>query len=535
MVLNVRKGIICIMKSFLSRGTKNALSSKFSFVAILFISCLAYILISLGNVTRSGLWFDESFSAYLTRFNLIDITKYTAADVHPPMYYWLLKIWSLIFGQSELALRSLSIAFGVLAILIAAKLISKMFGRGPGSVSVILMALSPMFLRYGDEARMYTLVVVICLAATYVLIEAVKTNRRAKWTQYGLLVALGMWTHYFTAVVWISHWIWRYLITRKNKKAGLADSDRFFSKNWVYAYGLAIVLFLAWLPFMILQLGGIQVTNFWIGPVGINSFTNFLTNTFYYQEYQQVINWQAAALIFVIIFMIVSTRIIYRRLEGSSKDNYLMLLTIAIASPMILFVVSLPPLKSSFVERYLLTASVSLALLMGVNIYYMFKNGNRMLSLSAFLVVISIFTVGIQNVYFYGNYNKNSSTYVSTRDVVYEINKRSMAGEPIIAQSPWTYYEAVPYQTGSNQVYFVSSDTDYKYGSLVMLKENSLGKITDINAFIKQHPVFWYIGYSRDGQINAPYPNICAIDRFAITDRVDGRTDYKAVKYRYCG
>jgi predicted membrane-bound mannosyltransferase len=64
-----------------------------------------YVALTLGNITRWSIWFDEAFSAYLMRFDFFDIARYTANDVHPPMYYWLLKAWTSVFGTSDLALR----------------------------------------------------------------------------------------------------------------------------------------------------------------------------------------------------------------------------------------------------------------------------------------------------------------------------------------------------------------------------------------------------------------------------------------------
>ena len=59
----------------------------------------------LGNMTRWSVWFDEAFSAYLARFNIVEIAHFTSLDVHPPLYYWLLKGWTVLFGHSALALR----------------------------------------------------------------------------------------------------------------------------------------------------------------------------------------------------------------------------------------------------------------------------------------------------------------------------------------------------------------------------------------------------------------------------------------------
>ena len=45
------------------------------------------------------IWFDEVFSVSIVKHSFSDIISFTAADVHPPLYYFILKCFTLIFGQ----------------------------------------------------------------------------------------------------------------------------------------------------------------------------------------------------------------------------------------------------------------------------------------------------------------------------------------------------------------------------------------------------------------------------------------------------
>src|SRR5574344_1146518 len=76
----------------------------------------AVVTLGLTRITQGRIWFDEAFSEHITRHSFFDIARYTAVDVHPPLYYWALKVWRTFFGDSELALRSMSLIFLVLAI-----------------------------------------------------------------------------------------------------------------------------------------------------------------------------------------------------------------------------------------------------------------------------------------------------------------------------------------------------------------------------------------------------------------------------------
>src|SRR5680860_317003 len=238
----------------------------------------------------------------MIHFNFAEIAHFTASDVHPPLFYWLLKLWSMLFGNSELALRSMSTFFGGIAIIFGYLLTNRLFGKKTARVSLIFLVLSPMLVRYSQEARMYTLVAVIALAATYVLTFAIETKRRLPWVLYGILVALGMWTHYFAAIVWVAHWIWRIDIIRRTvgKRQFLRS---FFSKEWVLAHVIAIGLYIPWLPFFFWQTFSVTVLGFWIPAVNSSTPLSFLTEFIYYKEPLETAGWQALGLWVAVIFM----------------------------------------------------------------------------------------------------------------------------------------------------------------------------------------------------------------------------------------
>ena len=199
--------------------------------AILGIGLSLFGLLSLGNMARWSVWFDEAYGLYLIRFNFLEVAKYTSTDVHPPLYYWMLKIWQSWFGNSEIALRSLSMVMIMAAIVFVYLLVRRAFGVRVGAWTVALLALSPMLVRYSEEARMYGVVIAIVAAATYILVDVTHKPTRWKWVAYGVLVSLGMWTHYFTAIMWITHWVWRYFAVRRKDIRKTAKA--FWTKEWV--------------------------------------------------------------------------------------------------------------------------------------------------------------------------------------------------------------------------------------------------------------------------------------------------------------
>ena len=205
-----------------------------------------YLLPGLGVALFAGLaslnlatamWFDESYSAYLIRGDFGQIWEMTSVDVHPPLYYFCLKLWSLVFGTSEVALRAMSVTLGALAILLAFWLLKRWFGLRKAGVLTLFLSLSPLLIRYSQEMRMYMLAFLIVVGATLVLDVALKERRKWAWGLYAVLVALGMWTHYFTALVWLAELGYIIYYMRRHGRQEAAF--------WVYPLAVALFSVLA--------------------------------------------------------------------------------------------------------------------------------------------------------------------------------------------------------------------------------------------------------------------------------------------------
>lgn len=506
---------------------KNKLS-KLDFVSIV-AGVSGFLAVSLFTITKSSVWFDEAFGAYLIRFDFWDIARYTAADVHPPLYYWLLKLWSLLFGNSELALRSMSVLFGCITIVIGYLLIRKLFNQKAAMFAMLFMILSPMFIRYSQEMRMYTMVAAIALAATYALIIAVDSKKKMPWIIYGILLGLGMLTHYFIAVIWIAHWLWRADSVRRTVNENKFIKT-FFSKQWILSHVLALVVFGAWLPFFVTQLVVVQAFGFWIPPVNPGTLVNFATNVVYYQDVSNVNGWLSVGFIVFVALIIKLSINVYKKLDDNKSQSYRLIIFMAFAPIVTLFLASMPPLRSSFIDRYLITSALMIAIFTGITLAYGgYKNKIAKIGFIIFSVILM--SLGVINVWQMGNYNKNSHASNNTRQIIESAVSKSTAGQPIIAATPWLYYEAAFYSTSANTVYYIEP-SEYPFGSLAMLKNNDDYKIKDIDKFAIDNPIVWYVGYSSDGKLEAPYKNWEKIQEVVVNDSVSGNPAYKAIQFK---
>ena len=496
-----------------------------------FIVLVLFAGLALWNIAGPSIWFDEAFGAYMIHYNFLDIARYTATDVHPPLFYWLLKIWTAVFGHTELGLRSMSVFFGAIAALFGYLFVRRQFGRRAAIVGLFILVVSPLFIRYSQEARMYTLASAIVLSATYVLTRALESKGRKLWVVYGVLVSIGMWTHYFTALAWLSHWVWRYIAIRHTGARRKELCTKFFDKNWLTAYLVAVALFLPWIPAMVMQLVVVQSNGFWIQPIGVDTATGYFGTLVFFLEHDHVTGWLFAALVamgIVLTFLAMRT---YRSGNIPFRRSYLLLFCLTAVPPILLFIISLPPLTSSFVERYVLPAAAASAFFVGVILVYGLARTRMWKQVAIYAIIVAMLVFGLSRMYYYGNYNKNSQTDVKTKQVIEQVVARSAPGEPIIASTPWVFYEAAFYNSTDHPIYFIDAQTDYKYGSFDMLKYNDAHKIKDLDAFTKVHPVVWYIGYF-DSSVVPPEGSWTQINITSVTSSIDGKTVYKGAEYQ---
>jgi uncharacterized membrane protein len=139
--------------------------SKYS-VALLEI-VLAGLLLRVYDLGVQSLVSDETYSVFLSKMSLSQMVQVTGADVHPPLYYFILHYWIALFGTSEVAVRVPSVLFGVLAIPVIYVLGRLLFKEEVGLLAALILAFSTFNVQYSQDARMYSLMVLLALLSMY--------------------------------------------------------------------------------------------------------------------------------------------------------------------------------------------------------------------------------------------------------------------------------------------------------------------------------------------------------------------------------
>ena len=128
--------------------------------AILWIVLLALGL-RLARLAFQPLWWDEGWSLYFATTDVGAMLNLTAVDIHPPLYYLLLHLWTLLLGPSPLAVRLLSVLVGTATVPLLYATGRRLLGERGGLLAALLLAISPFHVYYSQEVRMYGLVTLL--------------------------------------------------------------------------------------------------------------------------------------------------------------------------------------------------------------------------------------------------------------------------------------------------------------------------------------------------------------------------------------
>ena len=155
-----------------------------------------------ASLDVQSFWRDEVDAL---RFATVPWPEMLASFVRPgwngPLYFLLLRGWIALAGTSEYATRFFSLAFGALCVPLIYALGRRLFDQQTGLLAALLACASPYLTWYGQEVKMYTLVVALALAAIYGLRRAVEGAGSRWWAVQIVATSLAFYSHILAALL----------------------------------------------------------------------------------------------------------------------------------------------------------------------------------------------------------------------------------------------------------------------------------------------------------------------------------------------
>ncbi len=206
-------------------------------------------------LNAQSFWNDEGNTARLVERSVPLIIAGAKMDIHPPGYYLSLHFWRSLTGEAEFALRAYSALCGVLSAAVAAAIGRRAGGKAVAVGAALWLAVHPLAVYYGQEARMYAQ---LGLVSALTLWVGVRFAGRAK---AGLLP----YRAYFPSIFLFAAVITAGLYTQYAYLFALLGLDLVFGFAWLLrrpwnwplllawgtAHALAGLAFLPWAPVML--------------------------------------------------------------------------------------------------------------------------------------------------------------------------------------------------------------------------------------------------------------------------------------------
>jgi 4-amino-4-deoxy-L-arabinose transferase-like glycosyltransferase len=203
------------------------------------ILCVAAAL-RLWQLDRDELWFDEAFAALVAVEPVHALVSELMRDSSPPLYFLLLRAWTLTVGGDPWTLRLLSVICGALAIWGVFVLGRQLFGWRAATAAAALLALSPLHIYYSREVRPYALLIALAMASLLAL-ERLGSAGRGHLVTYVVVTLAAAYTHNYGLLLLAVLGVW---VVLRRVEVGRAAA----------AVALVVLGYAAWLPALTNQL-----------------------------------------------------------------------------------------------------------------------------------------------------------------------------------------------------------------------------------------------------------------------------------------
>ncbi|HET7453375.1 MAG TPA: glycosyltransferase family 39 protein, partial [Thermoanaerobaculia bacterium] len=132
---------------------------------------LAGLVLRVAAARQKVLWFDEFLSANLIRHRWTDLLAAVRVEAHPPLYFVLLKLWCLPFGDGPAGLKSLSIVAGTAAAAVLADAVRRVRGDAAGIAAALLVSLANVQINQSSEAKPYAVLTFFLAALVWSIVR----------------------------------------------------------------------------------------------------------------------------------------------------------------------------------------------------------------------------------------------------------------------------------------------------------------------------------------------------------------------------
>ncbi len=369
---------------------------------LFFFLCLALRLI---NITQKNLWFDEVFSWHLSIESLYTISVQTANDIHPPLFYFVLKSWNWFLGDSVLAMRLLPALLGSFSVFFVYFISRKVLNSAFSFVVLLLYCISPLNIYYSQEVRMAGMNLFLNLGSMYFLFKMSEAEfnrsfmkglseifRSGVFWGYVLFTSAALYTHYFSFFILSGQVIYIIAVNRKTLNKYIP---------YLSAFIIIFIIYILWIPVFLEHISRGQS---WRSPQTftrvITEYVNYLKdlNLGLYYHYSDLRIVKYIAIFLGLCWVIsIAGMFLKRRIR---KDNFILILLVTFVPLILAGVISFKQRVEFYRYLSILVPYLLILLVYGLAGY---KHKVITFSLIGLILLINVYGFTIQNSFIFKN------------------------------------------------------------------------------------------------------------------------------------
>ncbi len=361
----------------------------------------------LQDIFSRDFWYDEGFTGIAVRENFSGLLEMIKQDVHPPLYYFSLKVFSGFFDYSVFGIRLWSLIFGMASVVVVFLLSKKLFDSRSAVFASLVAAFSPFAIQYAAEGRMYSMFVFFVLLAVYFFVVGLQEKKSNGFLWLGFFVGLSSLTHYMGLIMlpifYLTYIGWK-IIEEKNLESSINKESlkKLFlnflpSKKLIFGLLIFGLIFSFWVPNFIFHLGKSKNSNLdWIKPASFGDIPVNIQMFIFGTPLGEMsagmpspneiegVNWLTLSVIFTIFL---TSLFIWSLSQQEKKKEIFLVWMFSLGFMVEIWALSLLG-KNFFVARYLMSAGFFIFILLG---YWL----SRLRLVHLFIAILIYFSISI--------------------------------------------------------------------------------------------------------------------------------------------
>jgi uncharacterized membrane protein len=202
-------------------------------------------------VSRGGLWRDEALFLFVARSaswsGMIDFLRFH--ESHPPLFYFLMRPWLSVVGDTDSAALSIPIVIGVAMVPSIYFVGKSLFSKRVALIAASVASVSPALVEHSALVRPYSLLPLLTLFSCYALIRALDEGKILSWAAYVTMTLALVYTHNWPWLILGAEWVAVVVLLAWIRPRARTRT----AVEWIAAQVLIVLGFLPWLPWLINQ------------------------------------------------------------------------------------------------------------------------------------------------------------------------------------------------------------------------------------------------------------------------------------------